>query len=182
VTAVVLMNLGGPENLDSVPTFLYNLFSDPMIIELPGGKALQPAFARMIAGLRSPRVRRAYAQIGGGSPLRQWTQKQASSLEDELIRRGRCGSRVEVVMRYTPPRAEPVLAGIAARGECEVIALPLYPQECRATTGSSLLDLEQARLRVAPRITVRPIRSFHLHPGYLDSVVERIRQAVDGLT
>ena len=68
-TAVLLFNLGGPDDLESVEPFLVNLFSDREIIELPLGAALQPIVARAIAKLRGPFVRRNYARIGGGSPF-----------------------------------------------------------------------------------------------------------------
>src|SRR5262245_52366840 len=80
-TAVLLFNLGGPDDLASVEPFLVNLFSDREIIELPLGAALQPLFARVIAKLRGPSVRRNYARIGGGSPQLRLTLAQAAALE-----------------------------------------------------------------------------------------------------
>ena len=65
-TAIVLFNLGGPDDLASVEPFLVNLFSDREIIELPVGPALQPFFARAIASCGA--FLRNYARIGGGSP------------------------------------------------------------------------------------------------------------------
>jgi ferrochelatase len=65
---VLLFNLGGPDTLEAVEPFLVRLFSDREIIELPGGAALQPLVARIIAKARGRSVRRNYAEIGGGSP------------------------------------------------------------------------------------------------------------------
>ena len=112
--------------------FLVNLFSDPRIIDLPGGGAFRSVFARGIAVARSPKVRRCYERIGGGSPLLRLTRAQATALEAELARRGHHEARVAIVMRYTEPRASSVVAGIPA-GE-RVVGLPLFPHECRATT------------------------------------------------
>ena len=56
--AVVLMNLGGPDSPAAVRPFLYNLFSDPAIIDLP--RPLRHPFAWLIARQRSrvaPRIR-----------------------------------------------------------------------------------------------------------------------------
>src|SRR5437867_3042460 len=81
---VLLFNLGGPDDLASVEPFLVNLFSDREIIELPLGALTQPVFARVIAKLRGPSVRRYYALIGGGSPQLRITREQAAALERRL--------------------------------------------------------------------------------------------------
>src|SRR5215831_18276840 len=83
-TAVILFNLGGPDDLLSVEPFLVNLFGDRDIIQLPGGACLQPWMARLIAKVRGPSVRDNYRKIGGGSPQLRITRQQASTLEDRL--------------------------------------------------------------------------------------------------
>jgi protoporphyrin/coproporphyrin ferrochelatase len=172
------MNLGGPSTLDDVRPFLKNLFSDPMIIELPGGRLTQPLFARMISTLRSPKVRGYYARIGGGSPLLRLTLEQATGLRGELEGRGLGATRITIAMRYTAPDSSEAIRTLRDAGEVRAIALPLYPHECVATTGSSLAELEAARDRLAPRMEIVPVRSYHLDPGYLESVVERIRETL----
>jgi ferrochelatase len=181
MATVVLMNLGGPSTLDDVRPFLQSLFSDPMIIELPGGRIVRPLFARAISRLRSPKVRGYYAQIGGGSPLLRLTREQAAGLEAELARRGLEGHPVRIAMRYTAPDSEQVVTALRDAGERRAIALPLYPQECVATTGSSLDALRRARDRIAPGLEIAAIRSYHLDPGYLAAVVERIRESLASL-
>ncbi|MDM7915366.1 MAG: ferrochelatase, partial [Candidatus Eisenbacteria bacterium] len=64
-------------------------------------------------------------------------------------------------------------------GEKRALALPLYPHECRATTGSSLADLGAARDRVAPAMTIDIVHSYHEHPGYVAALVGRIAEALD---
>src|ERR1700756_1208794 len=78
-TAVVLMNLGGPDRLEDVQPFLFNLFSDPAIIRLP---AFSPCpWAGVFSG-RRPRVARSiYSRFGGGSPLLTNPEAQARALE-----------------------------------------------------------------------------------------------------
>ena len=105
MAAVVLLNLGGPSGPEQIYPFLRNLFSDPMIIQLPGGRLIQPLFARLIATLRTPKVREYYKAIGGGSPLLSLTREQGRALVRELEHRGHPDVRVEVVMRYLPPTA-----------------------------------------------------------------------------
>src|SRR5262245_63966529 len=80
-TAIVLFNLGGPDDLASVEPFLVNLFQDRDIIQLPGGPALQPWMARLVAKMRGPSVRNNYRRIGGGSPQLRITREQACALE-----------------------------------------------------------------------------------------------------
>src|SRR6478609_7071075 len=131
-TAIVLFNLGGPDDLASVEPFLVSLFSDREIIELPFGAALQPAFARVIAKLRGPSVRRNYASIGGGSPQLRITRDQAAALETQLNTGGRF--RVFVAMRYSRPTCEDALTAIADAGIRRVVTLTLFPHYSKATT------------------------------------------------
>lgn len=179
--SIILLNLGGPARLDDVRPFLLNLFSDPFIIDLPGGRFLRPILARAISTFRSRRVQGFYAMIGGGSPLLRLTNEQAGALREELERRGRRGVRVEVAMRYAEPRAEAAIRSVQEAGDRAVLALPLYPHECVATTTSSLVDLEKARDAIAPEIKIRAVRSYHLHPGYLEAMAARIREAIGRL-
>src|SRR4030066_1526631 len=87
-TAVVLFNLGGPDSLDTVEPFLFNLFADPDIFKLPLGFLTQKPFARLLARRRVSEARHNYAAIGGKSPLLENTQKQARALETSLRRHG----------------------------------------------------------------------------------------------
>jgi ferrochelatase len=70
------MNLGGPETTDSVHQFLLRLFSDKDLIRLP----FQKYMARLIAWRRSPQVKEYYRTIGGGSPIRRWTEEQGEAM------------------------------------------------------------------------------------------------------
>lgn len=100
---VLLLNLGGPETLDDVQPFLYNLFADPDIIRLPPpAQFLQPAIAQLVSTLRAPKSREGYEAIGGGSPLRKITQEQAEALEAALASKG-SPARTYVAMRYWKP-------------------------------------------------------------------------------
>src|SRR5437868_13720028 len=77
--AVVLMNLGGPDSPAAVRPFLYNLFSDPAIIDLPG--PLRYTLAWLIARQRSRVAAEIYAHLGGASPLLANTKGRAWELE-----------------------------------------------------------------------------------------------------
>ncbi len=84
--AVVLFQLGGPDSQAAVEPFLYNLFCDPDIINFPGSFLARKPLAKLISTTRSKKVRQHYAEIGGGSPIRRLTERQARALEDGAAR------------------------------------------------------------------------------------------------
>ena len=106
---VLLLNLGGPDRLEDVQPFLYNLFADPDIIRLPSPiQFLQPALAWTISTLRAPKSAEGYRAIGGGSPLRRITEEQAAALQQGLRSKG-IDASVYVGMRYWNPFTEEAL-------------------------------------------------------------------------
>ena len=135
--AVVLFNLGGPDDQASVRPFLFNLFNDPAIIGLPG--FLRTPLARRISQRREKTAQANYALMGGGSPLLPETRRQAQALEAALADR-LPGDEVRafVAMRYWAPLTEETAADVAAWGPDEIVLLPLYPQYSTTTTESSL--------------------------------------------
>lgn len=168
---IVLLNMGGPDTLRDVPQFLYNLFSDRDIIKL-GPFFLQKPLARLIAKRRAAKSQAIYQKIGGGSPLRKITEQQAAALEKSLSADG--NFLVRVAMRYWNPTCESALQDLAQQGVSQVIALPLYPHYTRATSGSSIKDLEATCSKVMPQISLKIIRSWPDEPEYLDVLAARI--------
>jgi ferrochelatase len=183
-TAVVLFNLGGPDDLSAVEPFLVNLFSDREIIELPLGAALQPVMARIIAKMRGPSVRKNYERIGGGSPQLRITRAQAEALEEQL-NAGCAGGRpyqVFIAMRYSRPSSADALEAIAAAGIRRIVTLTLFPHWSKATTGSSRNEF--ARALADPRwagrkFDVSHIEQYYDDPGYLDAMAATVREAWD---
>ncbi|KAL4514353.1 hypothetical protein Ndes2526B_g03979 [Nannochloris sp. 'desiccata'] len=173
---VLLLNLGGPETLEDVQPFLYNLFADPDIIRLPpSAQFLQPAIAQLVSTLRAPKSREGYEAIGGGSPLRKITQEQAVALQDALARKG-APARTYVAMRYWKPFTEEAIAQLKSDGITRLVVLPLYPQFSVSTSGSSLRLLERL-LREDPSLqNVRHvvIPSWYQRPGYVCSMADLI--------
>ena len=180
-TAIVLFNLGGPDDLASVEPFLVNLFSDREIIELPLGAALQPLMARLIAKLRGPSVRRNYARIGGGSPQLRITREQASALEYRLNDALDSGPfRVFVAMRYSRPSSEDALEAIAAAGIRRIVTLTLFPHYSKATTGSSRNEFDRALRKPAwhaMRFHVTHIDRYPDDARYLDAMADTVARA-----
>ncbi|PZQ65479.1 MAG: ferrochelatase [Phenylobacterium zucineum] len=133
--AVVLFNLGGPDSLKAVRPFLFNLFRDPAIIQLPA-PARYP-LAALIATTRTKMAQANYALMGGRSPLLPETEAQGAALETELLAQGR-EAKVFIAMRYWKPFAAETARAVAAYAPDEIVLLPLYPQYSTTTTGSSL--------------------------------------------
>lgn len=176
--AVVLLQLGGPDSLAAVEPFLYNLFSDPDIIDFPFARLARPTLARLIASRRARKVQEHYASIGGKSPLRELTDRQATALETEL--RKTMDARVLVAMRYWHPLTEEAIAEILSQDFREVILLPLYPQYSKTTTGSSLNEWHRKYAAANKNeLAVKVVKEFYDHPIYIDAVVEKINEGLE---
>ena len=175
---VLLLNLGGPERIQDVGPFLYNLFADPEIIRLPI-PALQKPLAWLISTLRSSKSQEAYRSIGGGSPLRRITEQQARELQSELRQRG-IEATSYVAMRYWHPFTESAVADLKADGIEEVVVLPLYPHFSISTSGSSFRELQRLRQLDSSfqQLPLRCIRSWFDHPGYVRSMAELIADQI----
>ena len=173
---VVLLNLGGPEKLEDVEPFLFNLFSDRMIIRL-GPAFMQKIIARFIARRRAPKSARAYAKIGGGSPLGRITAEQAQALAQGLSALG--SFKVSVAMRYWHPRAKEALTALHNEGVRQIIALPLYPHYSIATTGSSVDDLVKAGKSFSPAFEIATVDSWPVQPRYIKALAPTINKGAE---
>ena len=175
--AVVLFQLGGPDSLEAIEPFLYNLFSDPDIIDFPLARLARRPLARLVARNRAGKVREHYAEIGGKSPIIELTQAQARALEQEL--RKSLDARVFVAMRYWRPLTDEVIGALQQEPADELVLLPLYPQYSRVTSGSSLNEWQRQYARAGlPDVPTHTIRDFYRHPLYLAAMVERINQSL----
>lgn len=173
-TGLVLLNMGGPDSIRAVRPFLYNLFADRDLIQLPAGALLQKPFAFMISTLRAPKVKLNYASIGGKSPLLEWTAKQAAGVARELGEQ----LRPYLAMRYWHPRAEATLRQMQQDGIDQAVVLSMYPHYTGATTGSSIKDFEAAAARIHPGLDYTIIREWYDWPGYLDALANRVREGL----
>lgn len=141
--AVVLFNLGGPDNQDAVKPFLFNLFRDPAIISLPA--VARYPLAALISTTREKTAQANYAMMGGGSPLLPETQAQAGALEAALqLTAPGVEARCFIAMRYWKPFARETAQAVAAFAPDEIVLLPLYPQFSTTTSASSLKDWKAA--------------------------------------
>ena len=173
---VVLFQLGGPDSLEAVEPFLYNLFCDPDIIDFPFARVARQPLARLIASRRSKHVARHYQELGGRSPLLEFTSRQARALE-ALLQRD-TPARVVIAMRYWHPFTSEAIRELEREQPDEIVLLPLYPQYSRTTTGSSVNEWNRVFRPDGWRPRVHEVREFHDHPAYLDAVVHAIDAAL----
>ena len=164
---ILLLNLGGPDSPEAIRPFLRNLLSDPDMVALPGGALLRLPLALAVSLFRSRKVRDRYELIGGRSPITDITTAQADSLRDELTRRG-IACRTYVALRHWRPFIADAIDRLTADKIDHVVALPLYPQYSRATTGSSLSELRRVLRKAVSSLKVKEIESWYDHPAYLD--------------
>ncbi len=175
-TGVVLLNMGGPERLSDVRSFLYNLFSDRDIIRL-GPAPLQKPIAWFIAKKRAPKSQKLYQQIGGGSPLTRITESQAEALAKRLDDAG--DYVVTVAMRYWQPFADKAIAKLKAENVGKIILLPLYPHYSKATSGSSLKDYTtklENDTTFSPEIVT--VNEWPEQPQYIQCLADKVREGL----
>jgi protoporphyrin/coproporphyrin ferrochelatase len=171
---VVLFQLGGPDRLEAIEPFLFNLFCDPDIIDFPFARVGRKPLAKLISTTRARKVAHHYSVMGGGSPIRRFTEQQARALQGKLAD---CDvdARCFVAMRYWHPFTNEAIEQVRA-AECdEIVLLPLYPQYSSTTSGSSLNEWK--RLFREP-IPVHCIENFYRDEGYLQAVVEKIDETL----
>ncbi len=176
-TAIVLFNLGGPDKIESVRPFLFNLFNDKAIISL-----VQPfrfLLAKLISSKRTKTASEIYQQIGGKSPLLEITTAQAHELEKELSFFG--NFKVFIAMRYWKPFANEAIKKIIEYNPNEIILLPLYPQFSSATTASSIKDFKENFAKFNKKINIKTVCCYPTEEQFIRSHVILIKQTIDQL-
>jgi ferrochelatase len=174
--AIVLYNLGGPDKIDDVQPFLFNLFNDPMIISVPA--PLRWILAKIISKRRAPIAKDIYKHLGGGSPLLENTQKQADALELELKALGDDEFCVFVAMRYWHPTSNEVALKIKNYGADQIILMPLYPQYSTTTVGSFLNVWNKAVNKIGLDCETRSICCYPKELGFISAISEFIKSAL----
>ena len=175
--AVILFNLGGPDKLENVEPFLFNLFNDPAILNLP--TLLRYPLAKLISNRRAPTAKKIYEELGGSSPILQLTLDQSNALENNL-------NKVEdeneykcfVVMRCWHPRAEEVIKDVITFNPGEVVLLPLYPQFSAATSGSSIKEWNDICKKNSYRTKTSTICCYPTDNYFIKSHVDEISKKI----
>jgi len=172
---ILLLNLGGPDSLEAVRPFLYNLFSDRDIIRL-GPSFLQRPIAWIISKRRYKKTQAAYSLIGGRSPIKKITGQQAAALQKEL---GNVSDiEVFVGMRYWHPFIEDTLAEMKKKGIDSFLALSLYPQYSIATTGSAYSEVKRNLDKFSMECFFAD--PWYDHPKYIESIALSVKRGVPG--
>ncbi len=197
VIGVLLLNLGGPDSLQAIKPFLYNLFSDREIIRL-GPSFLQKPVAWLISCLHSKKTEKMYSLIGGKSPILDITKAQAEALEEALNRKSEIGSqksdnssliprpsslsfKVYIGMRYWRPFIKDAVQEVLKDGIKHLIVLSLYPHYSKATTGSSISEFKRVISGVRDQgfeVKIQYIEHWFDFPPYIDSLTESISNGI----
>ena len=173
--AVVLFNLGGPDRIENVRPFLYNLFSDRAIIRAPS--PIRQLLAWLITKRRLGPASENYEILGGSSPLLELTEQQARALEQAL--QPEIQARCFVAMRYWHPLSEEAAKAVRDWAPDEVILLPLYPQFSTTTSGSSFDAWREAAAKVGLVAPTKIICCYHSDPGFVGATAAIVRRAYE---
>ncbi|NWF75780.1 MAG: ferrochelatase [Nitrospirae bacterium] len=186
---VMLLNLGGPDSLQAIKPFLYNLFSDRQIIRL-GPSFMQKPLAWLISSIRSKKTEKMYRMIGGKSPILDITMAQAKALEETLNKKSsnnqlstiktQISFKVYVGMRYWHPLIEDIISEIHRDGIRKIIALSLYPQYSIATSGSSLSKFDEATKFF--NMDTMTIPYWNKHPLYIEALIDMIKKGIESFS
>ncbi|MHB9040307.1 MAG: ferrochelatase [Melioribacteraceae bacterium] len=171
-TAVVLFNLGGPDSIEAIEPFLYNLFCDPDIFNLPFGQKL---FAKLISSRRAPKVAAEYKLIGGKSPINEWTEKQRAMLQ-EYLRKDFPAIDVYTAMRYWKPLTEEIVTKVENKNYDKIVLLPLYPHYSITTIGSSFNEWNRHYKGDSSKLIY--IKEFYLNEKYIAAINQRIDETI----
>ena len=175
--AVILFNLGGPDKLESVEPFLFNLFNDPAIISIP--TFLRYPLAKFISKRRAPIAKNIYKEIGSKSPILELTQDQAKSLENNLLEKGEY--KCFVVMRCWHPRAIDIIKKVKEYNPLEIILLPLYPQYSASTSGSSIEEWKDLCKKENYKVKTKTICCYPTENNFIESHTDLIKTTIKGL-
>lgn len=165
---ILLLNMGGPNNLDEVKVFLTNMFNDKNVIPAP--KPIRKMIAWFITTTRLKSAKSNYAHLGGKSPIVGYTEKLVKALEEKI------DAKVEFAMRYTPPFTKEVLEKV--KNSDEIYAIPLYPHYSRTTTLSSLEELHKEARKMGIEHKIKTIDAYYKNSDYIQSIVERIKETL----
>jgi len=175
--AVVLYNLGGPDSLQAVEPFLFNLFMDPAIIGVP--QPFRWLLAKLISRRRRVFAQNIYRLIGGRSPLLDLTNQQAEALQ-LVLQNSLPGIEVKVFvcMRYWHPMSDEVAQQVKHFGPDQVVMLPLYPQFSTTTTESSFADWERAAGSAGIVAQSAKISCYPTEPGFISAQSWLLKKAL----
>ena len=176
---VLLINLGTPDAPEAraVRRYLAEFLSDPRVIEIPA-IAWKPILHGIVLRTRPRKSAEAYNQIwtNEGSPLRVIAHRQAEALRKRLP-----GLSVHYAMRYGNPGIGAAIDRMAGEGCTRILAAPLYPQYCAATTATAndAVFAALARMRLQPALRTLP--PYYDDPIYIDALANNLKRQLGAL-
>ena len=178
--AIILFNLGGPDKLENVEPFLFNLFNDPAIINLP--KIFRSPLAKFISKRRAPIAKKIYEELGGSSPILKLTKNQSDSLEKNLNKNQQQDEyKCFIVMRCWNPRANEVIIDVQSFNPEEIILMPLYPQYSAATSGSSIKEWKDVCKKKKYKIKTSTICCYPTDENFINAHINEIDKKIKNL-
>lgn len=179
-TAVVMFNLGGPDCLDAVKPFLFNLFYDPAIITVPN--PLRWIIAKSISRKRAPIARDIYRKIGNKSPILEETEKQRAALEISLNGKSENTYKCFIFMRYWHPFASEITGDVKSFDPDEIILLPLYPQYSVTTTATGIINWNDAAKKENLTMPYKVIKDYPDADFFIDTIIDMIKEKTANIT
>lgn len=173
--AIVLLNMGGPSDLDEVEVFLHNMFNDKYILTMKSDM-LRAFVANRIISKRLNDAKENYKLIGGKSPLLGLTKELIAKFQDRVDDE----TLVLCAMRYTAPFAFDAIKEIIKQDIKEVYLIPLYPHYSTTTTLSSLNDFEEKLSKLQRKIVVKKLDKFYKNEKYNNAIISRIEEQIEG--
>tara|TARA_B100001094_G_C18122567_1_gene767674 strand:+ start:517 stop:1551 length:1035 start_codon:yes stop_codon:yes gene_type:complete len=179
--AIILFNLGGPDKLENVEPFLFNLFNDPAILNLPS--LLRYPLAKIISNRRAPIAKKIYEELGGSSPILKLTEEQAVALELSLNTKQEIDQyKCFIVMRCWHPRATEVIIDVQNYKPEEIILMPLYPQYSAATSGSSIKEWKDVCKKNKYKIKTSTICCYPTDKNFIQAHSKEITKKIKNIT
>jgi len=178
--AIILFNLGGPDKLENVEPFLFNLFNDPAILNLP--TFLRYPLAKLISNRRAPVAKKIYEELGGSSPILKLTKEQSKALEKKLNKNQTTNEyKCFIVMRCWNPRATDVIKEVQTYNPNEITLIPLYPQYSAATSGSSIKEWRDVCEKKKYNIKTNTICCYPTDKNFINAHTKEIIKKIKDL-
>lgn len=116
-------------------------------------------------------LRRRYLAIGGHSPLHAMTAHQAQQLESKLNQDSAVSFRTAWGFKHAEPEIGQAVNQLLQAGVSDLVGLTLAPHFSPFSVGAYL---EEAQTAIAGRVRWIPIASWHLAPGLITALSDRV--------
>jgi len=176
---VLLINLGTPDapEVRAVRRYLAEFLSDPRVIEIPA-IAWKPILHGIILRTRPRKSAQAYNQVwtNEGSPLRVIAHRQTEALRARFP-----DIRIHYAMRYGNPGIAAAVANMVREGCTRILAAPLYPQYCAATTATANDAVFAALASMRWQPALRTLPPYHDDPLYIEALRANLTRQIGAL-